>query len=100
RSTGADRKKNWTSCRSLRQWIWSNLELHKLARRPPAAFHVERRTRRDARPDALPLPTCLRIVDAAVNPLRVEAHRIGDTEGQKLAVDEGQESFRLVSGGQ
>src|SRR5262245_27664252 len=64
----------------LGQRVRPHLELHQLAQRPPAAFHVKWRARRDARPDALPFPPSSRIVDAAVDALRVEAHGIRDAE--------------------
>jgi hypothetical protein len=56
---------------ALRAWLVSQrigpyLELHELARGPFATFHVEWRSRRDRRVDALSLPAVIRIIDAAV----------------------------------
>src|SRR5262245_20633796 len=61
------------------QWIRPHLEMHHLACRAFPRLHVEGRTRTDRRPDAAAFPARVRIIDAAVHPLRVKAHRIRDT---------------------
>src|SRR5688572_8245568 len=68
----------------LREGIRTNLELHQLARRSLSAFDVRHRFRGIGRPDAPALPPSLRIVDAAVEQLRIEPLRIGDTQNGKL----------------
>src|SRR6058998_2108649 len=85
--------------RSLREGIGAKLELHDLARRPLAAFDVERRPRAVRRPQPLAFPACTRVVDAPVHPLGVEAHRIGDTQVDELAVHEGEQRLVSVAGG-
>src|SRR5580765_4407215 len=71
---------------SLRERIRTQLELHDLARRPLAGFHVERRACADGRPQSLPFPSALRVVDAAVHPLRVVPGRIRHAEDDEFAV--------------
>src|SRR3989449_10836295 len=85
--------------RSPREGIGAELELHDLARRSLAAFDVERRPRAVRRPQPLAFPACTRVVDAPVHPLGVEAHRIGDTQVDELAVHEGEQRLVGVAGG-
>src|SRR6266545_8018495 len=71
----------------LRQRIRPHLELHEL--RPLAladAFVVERRAVAGGGPDAAALPAGVRIVDAAIEGLRIEAHRIRHHHVDHLAV--------------
>src|SRR5688500_3146492 len=89
---------NFEFCTSARQRIGPELHLVNLARRPLARFHVKWRTRADGGPQAAPLPARLRIVDAAVQPLGVEAERIGHANHDPLAVLEREQSFRRVAG--
>src|SRR5205823_13931342 len=56
-----------------RERVRTQLELHDLARRPLAAFHVEGCARTDGRPQASAFPAGGWVVDAPVHPLRVEA---------------------------
>ena len=84
--------------RSFREWIRPHLELHNLARRAFAAFHVKRRSRADGRPQAAPFPATLRIVDAAIQPLRVIAHRVWDAEDDPFAVLQHEQPFGSVAG--
>src|ERR1700704_4761277 len=62
------------------------------------AFDVDRRAvaRRDPQPAGLPAPVA--IIDAALETLGEEAHRIGDTKLHHRAVDEGEQRVRLVAG--
>src|SRR5213593_3291035 len=85
--------------RSLRERIGAKLELHDLARRPLAAFDVERRPGAVGRPQPLALPASIRIVDAPIHPLGVEAHRIRDAQVHELPVDEGEQRLFGVAGG-
>src|SRR5213593_303806 len=85
--------------RSLRERIGAKLELHDLARRPLAALDVERRPGAVGRPQPFALPAAIRIVDAAVHPLGVEAHRIGNAQVHELAVHEGEQRLVGVAGG-
>src|SRR5690606_16629194 len=71
--------------RSVRERIRTELEPDDLTRRAGTGLHVERRARADRRPQAASLPAALRIVDAAVEPLRVVPGRIGDAEHHPLA---------------
>src|SRR5262245_66552353 len=58
---------------SPRQRIRPDLELHHLRQRALAALDVERRALAVGRPDAAALPARVRIVDASVHALGVEA---------------------------
>src|SRR5207247_9517807 len=60
--------------------IGTELELHDLARGPFAPFDVEGRSGAVGRPQSLALPASIRIVDASVHPLGVEAHGIRHAE--------------------
>src|SRR5688572_28224379 len=81
-----------------RKRIWPELEPNRLAGCPLPAFHVERGARADRRPETAPLPAGLRVVDAAVQPLCVEAHRIGHTENNPPSVPENEEPLGLIPG--
>src|SRR5881296_3222028 len=85
--------------RSLRERIWAKLELHDLARRPLATLDVERRPGAVGRPQPFALPASVRIIDAAVHPLGVEAHRIGNAQVHEMAVHEGEQRLAGVAGG-
>src|SRR5206468_5493875 len=78
-----------------RERVRTQLELHDLARRPLAAFHVEGCARTDGRPQAAPLPAGIRVVDASVHPLRVEAERVRYPQIDEVAVHEREQ--RLVA---
>src|SRR5687768_11882748 len=71
---------------SPRERVGSKLELHHLARRPLAPLHVERRAGADGGPETTALPSAVGIVDAAVQPFRVVAQRVGDAEDDPFAV--------------
>ena len=59
---------------------------------------MEWRSRRDRRIEALPFPAGIRIVDAAVQALRVVAHRIGHAQRYELALRKHQQSLRQIAG--
>src|SRR5262249_24074115 len=67
-----------------RQRIRRQLKLHHLALLPFAALDVPDRTARIGRPDRLALPAGVGIVDAAVETLGVEAHRIRHAQRHEL----------------
>src|SRR5262245_17795022 len=49
-------------------------------------------------PEAASLPACARIVDTSVEPLRIEAHRIGHAQHEHLAVLERDHAVVEVAG--
>src|SRR4029434_7538640 len=76
---------------SPRQRIRPDLELHHFRQRALAALDVERRALTVGRPDATALPARVRIVDASVHSLGVEAERVGYAHVDPLAIDEHQD---------
>src|SRR2546429_1656582 len=88
-----------SAMRLPRERIGTELEPDDLARRPLPAFDMERRSRGVGREQALALPARVRIVDASVHPLGVEAHRIGDAQIDERAVHEGEQGLVGVAGG-
>src|SRR3990170_984690 len=84
---------------SPRQWIGTELELHDLARRALAAFHVEGRSRAHRRPEPAALPAGGGIVNSTVQPFGEEPQRVGDAQDDPLSLPQQQESFRPPSGG-
>src|SRR5262249_38165983 len=84
--------------RSPREWVGAELELDDLARRPLAAFDMEGCSGGVGRPQPLAFPAGIRVVDAPVHPLGIEAHRIRDTQGHELAIDEGEQPLVGISG--
>src|SRR5712691_4953878 len=85
--------------RSPRERVGTKLELHDLARRPLAALDVERRSGAVGRPESFALPASIRIVDAPIHPLGVEAHRIRNAKVHELPVHESQQRLVGVAGG-
>src|SRR5262245_54935325 len=94
-----ERRAPWRDGRvSVRQRGRGPLEIHdqrarqRLARRAWArrvdTFDVHRRAVAGRRPEPAALPSGLRIVDAAVDALGEEAHRVGDAQLDDLAVRE------------
>src|SRR4029450_7104573 len=83
---------------SPRQRIGPDLELYHLRQRALAALDVERRALAVGRPDATALPARVRIVDASVHSLGVEAERVGDAHVDPLAIDEHQDRLVGVAG--
>src|SRR5580704_17603141 len=84
---------------SERQRVGAELEVVDLGPSALAAFHVERRAAAGGGPDPLALPAGPGIVDPPVHALDVEAERIGHAQGHELAVDQRQEPFGAVAGG-
>src|SRR5262245_52839089 len=73
--------------RLLRQRIGTQLQLHELRHIALAdAFVMERRAVAGARPHAAALPAAVRVVDAPVDELGEEAHRVVDYEVVNLEV--------------
>src|SRR5262245_17690335 len=81
----------------LRQWIRTNLELHQLAGVPFSTFSVEWRSSRVGGPDGFTLPTAIGVVNAAIHAFCIKAHRIRNAERQELAINESQQTFRLIT---
>src|SRR5438067_8135500 len=84
---------------SQRQRVGAQLEVVDLGLCALAAFHVERRAAAGGGPDPLALPAGGGIVNAAVHALDVEAERIGHAQGDELTVDQCQQPFGAVAGG-
>src|SRR5919106_1557740 len=80
-----------------RQWIGPELEADRLAGGSLPALHVEGRPGADGGPETAPLPARLRVVDAAVQPLGIEPHRVGDAQNDPLPVLEDEEPLGLVT---
>src|SRR5262249_9498421 len=76
-----------TAVRLPRQGIGPQLKAHDLGRRAFAALDGERGPIAERRPQARGLPTAVRIVDAAIHPFGVVAHRVGDAQIDPLAVN-------------
>src|SRR5467141_4781802 len=87
------------SCGSVCQGVRANLELDHLGQGSLASFHVEWRPVPVGGPQTAAFPAGIRIVDAAVHPLGIEAERIRDTHVDPLAVHEGHERLVGVAGG-
>src|SRR5262249_738015 len=81
-----------------RQRIRPQLELHHLAGRALAAFDVIGRAPRIGRPQAFALPAAIGIIDAAIEPLGVEAHRIRHPQRDALAVHQRLDRVRQIAG--
>src|SRR5687767_248175 len=58
---------------------------------------MEGRARADGCPETAPLPPRLRVIDAAVQPLGVEPHRVGDTKDDPLPVLEYEQPLGLIA---
>src|SRR3954471_22608800 len=84
---GRRARNKWREPRtSLRQRIRPHLEMKNFARRPLPRLHVERRARRDSRPQSLAFPAGFRIVNTSIHPLRIEPCRIRHTKDDELSV--------------
>src|SRR4029453_19573931 len=77
----------------FRQWAGAKLKPDDLARRALAGFHVKRRTGADGRPERAAFPAAVGIVNPAVEPLRVEAERIGDAQDEPGPIFQNEQSF-------
>src|SRR6188768_936646 len=82
---------------STRQRIRAVLELDRDRQASLPAFAQPRRAVAARGPQAAALPSGLRIVDASVQPLRVEAHRIGNTQHDHLPACVGDEAVVEVA---
>src|SRR5262245_45021423 len=65
---------------SPRQRVGAELEFQHLAGLPLAAFDMIRRAAGVGRPDPAALPATIGIVNAPIEPLGMEAHRIGHAQ--------------------
>src|SRR5689334_21217307 len=70
----------------LRQWIGPYLEVYKLRLLSATALDMPHHLAAVGRPEAAALPAGLRVVDAAVHTLGMEAHRIRHAQEHCLAV--------------
>src|SRR5262249_34834342 len=61
-------------------------------------FDVERRAIAEGRPQPAALPATVRIVDAAVHPFGIVAHRVGDAHIDPIAVDQREQRLIGVAG--
>src|SRR5262249_30353823 len=84
--------------RSLRQRIRPHLDVHGAGLRSLAAFHQPRRAVAAGAPQTAALPAGVRIVDAPVQALGVEAHGIWDAQRDHLSVLERDEAVVQVRG--
>src|SRR5437868_6730538 len=72
--------------RSLRQRVWPQLEMHSHGLHALAAFDLPRRAITARCPQPAALPAAIRVIDASVEPLGEEAHRIGHAQRDHVAV--------------
>src|SRR5262249_26244201 len=86
------------SSHSLGQRIGPQLELHHLAGRALAAFDVIGRAARIGRPQTFAFPASIWIIDAAIETLGVEAHRIRHAQRDELAVHQRLDRIRQIAG--
>src|SRR6266550_4885793 len=84
--------------RSLRQWIRPQLDVHGARARALAALHQPGCAVAVGAPQPAALPATIRIVDAAVEALGVETHRIRDADRHHLPVLERDEAVAQVCG--
>src|SRR5262249_36860708 len=82
----------------MRQRIGPQLDVHGARLRALAAFHQPRRAVAVGAPQPAAFPARIRIVDAAVEALGVEAHRIRDADRDHLSVLECHEAVVEVRG--
>src|SRR5438034_5292 len=83
---------------SLRQRIGAQLEVYGDGLLAFTAFHEPRRPVAAGRPQPPALPAGVRVVDASVEPLGVEAQRVGDAQHDHLAVLERDQAVVEVAG--
>src|SRR5688572_29989961 len=82
----------------FREWIRTHLELQNLAWSSFSGFHVKRRASADGGPEAFTLPAGARIVDSAVQPLRVKTERIRNAQNDPLPVFQREQSLGSIAG--
>ena len=78
--------------------IRPDLEVRGERRRSLAAFLQPRRAIAGGGPEAASFPSRIRIVDAAVEPLRVEAERVGNAQHDHLSVLERDQAVVFIAG--
>src|SRR6516165_4949215 len=81
---------------SPRERIRPNLDLISLRPRFRPALAMKHRPRAERRPQTLPLPAGVRIVDAAVHILAEETHRIRNVDVDELPVHQRKQRFAPV----
>src|SRR4029453_14173822 len=81
-----DRAAPRTNSALMGERIRPQLELDGFARRALSAFIMPGRVLTEVGPQAATLPARGRIVDSAVDPAMIKAHRIGHAEGGELSV--------------
>src|SRR2546425_4102106 len=84
--------------RSLRQRIRPHLDMHGARLRALAAFHQPRRAVAVRAPQPATLPTGVRVVDASVQTLGEEAHRVWHAHQDHAPVPERREAVLEVGG--
>src|SRR5215831_10749654 len=82
----------------LRERVRANLELEDLACGPFSAFDVEWSSCGECRPDAFAFPTRARIINPAVDSLRIETHRVWNAQTYEFAIHQSQKRFGFVAG--
>src|SRR5665647_3233125 len=83
----------------LRQRIGADLDVHGARLGALAAFHQPRHAIAAGAPQPAALPAGVGVVDAAVEALGEEAHRVRDAQHHHLAVLEGDETVIEIGGG-
>src|SRR2546428_3898890 len=86
------------SPRSVRERIGAQLEVHDDRLLPLAALHEPRRPVAAGRPEPPALPAGVRVVDAPIEPLGVEAQRVRDAQQDHLAVLERDQAVVEIGG--
>src|SRR6266545_970381 len=72
--------------------------MQRLRRLPLARLEVERRAPAVRPIDAAALPAAIRVVNAAIEPLREVPHRIGDLQTDPFPVHQREEAFIRIAG--
>src|ERR1700685_1044800 len=95
---GGSHSANYSIC-FVRERSRANLNVDRHRRHPLTAFLEPGCAVALRGPQSPALPARLRIVDAGIETLGIEAHRIGDAQNDHLAVDEGVEAVVFVARG-
>src|SRR5215468_10080408 len=82
----------------LRERIRPQLQFHDLARGAFSRIGVERRASSVRRPKAFAFPAGFRIIDTAVESLRIETQRVGNRQYDPLAVLQSKQAAHFVPG--
>src|SRR5262249_8350587 len=83
---------------SVSERIWTQLEMHDLGQASLAAFHEPWGSIATGGPQSAALPSRIRIIDASIESLGVEAQWIGYTQHDHFTVLEGDEAVVEVAG--